>query len=162
MHNGLFSNCIFYPNPVILSRVMIMTDGYEILSSIIMATQTAQIDLPAAIEFVSSTTMKGALAEALQSYDCIESEALQLASQRGWDILSNQQLLCRLIRHVQIRFRRTDPAIAEYLILYYTRSMIQGLRISHNHETYDEQINRLFQKFLFSQSSCIRQMFPYL
>lgn len=162
MHAYPFSNCIFSLNPGILTKVIILTDGHEILTSIIKATQTAQQDLLTAISFVSSTAIKSALAEELQIYDNIESDAQQLASQRGWEINPNSQGFSDFARHIQMRLRKTDPSIAEFLILYHTRSMISGLQIFHRCKSYDDQINRLFQKLLFCQSSHIRQMQPFL
>lgn len=139
-----------------------MTDGNEILTSIIRTTQTAQYDLSTAISFVSSTAIKSTLAEEIQIYDGIESDAQQLASQRGWEINPDRQWVSGFTRHIQMRLRKTDPSIAEFLILYHTRSMITGLQIFHKYKSYDEHINRLFQKLLFCQSSHIRQMQPFL
>ena len=139
-----------------------MTDGYEILTSIIDTTQSGQYDLSAAMDFVSSTAIKSVLAEQLQSYDGIESEAQLLASQRGWEILLDRRYPERLKRRMQLRLRKTDSQIAEYLILYHEHSIIHGIKIFHRNKSYDEQINRLFQKLQFCQSSGIRQMQQFL
>jgi len=139
-----------------------MTDGREILTSIIKTTQATQFDLSAAIDFASSTAMKSVLAEQLQSFDRCESLAQQLASQRGWEIIANRQPFTRMKRRMQLHARKTDSDISEYLVNYHTHSIIRELQISHGNKSYDEQINSLLQKLLFCQNNAIRQMHPFL
>ena len=111
---------------------------------------------------LSSTAMKRVIAEQLQSYDCIESEAQQLASQRGWEINTGSDLSKMIKLRVQLKIRRSDSAIAELLIGYHTSAMIQGLKVFHCDKCYDTPINNLFQKLLFCQSYSIRQLHPFL
>ena len=138
-----------------------MTDGSEILNTILSAAQIGQQAISNAMTRASSTGIKSVLASQLQTYDHIESEALILAAGRGWDTLPDlPRDHCRNRR--SFRRNRADSQIAESLIHLHTDVMIRGLKISHRSETYDKQINELFQNLLFCQSTHIRQMQSFL
>lgn len=141
-----------------------MTDGYEILFSILKATQGSQAVLSDAIGTASSTGIKSILQAQLRDYDSIESEAHLLASQRAWDVPAPSplsDLLHSVWQHLML-CRRSDPRIAGLLIRHHTRAAMTVTRISHRSESYDEPINRLCQKLLFCQFSHVRQLLAFL
>lgn len=142
-----------------------MTDGYLILRSIIHAAQSCQSNLLRFLDTASSTELIGVLASQLETFDLIESEALQLALRRGWEI-TNPSLppleRCKSRFPYLHRAGKSDSKIAEALIYYHTAHIIKELKLSHRCRTDDTQIHELFQKLLFCQSSNIRQMQPFL
>ena len=142
-----------------------MSDGHLILYSILEAAQSGQNTLSRAMDTAASTEMIGVLASQLEAFDSIESEAMQLAARRGWEVpLSVRSPLHRYITCIPSlgRRRMTDSKIAEALIYYHTKNIIQELKLSHISKISSGQIHQLLQKLLFCQSYDIRQMQPFL
>ena len=135
-----------------------MTDGREILSAVLAATQTTQTYLSNAMTRACSTSMKQVLAVQAETYDHLESEALRHAAQRGWDIPSAGFRRFPFYPYM----RKKDSVIAQTLIRRYADLMISGMKCSSANESYDKQINELFQKLQYFQLSHIRQLLPFL
>ena len=137
-----------------------MTDGRLILCTILEAAQSGQSDLSRARKKAASTAMIDVLATQTETFDIIESAALQLAARRGWEIPSPPPRLRTGLSF--LRRGRTDSAIAESLIRYHTDRIIRELKIRNGCKICDSPISELFQKLLFCQSSGIRHLQPFL
>ena len=61
-----------------------MKDSKELLTSILKSTQMGQVGIRSVLEYTMRPALRKALEDQLQEYDAIETEAFQLASQRGW------------------------------------------------------------------------------
>ena len=141
-----------------------MSDGRIILSSILNVTQSGQEKLIRAIDKAASTAIISVLASHLETFDRIESEALRLATRRGWEVPEDvASPLRRKNTFICLPcMGKTDSKIAEAMIRYHTGRIICELKVSHTSRSADRQIQELLQKLLCCQSDCIRQMEPFL
>jgi hypothetical protein len=101
----------------------------------------------------------------LIEYDAIETEALTMGTQRGWD-LKTMEAGHRLLTEKFLRIRRsgadTDSQIAEIMIRKNTSSMIAGLKNLHQYKGQDSLVCILAQKMLDCETAHIRRLQSYL
>ena len=63
-----------------------MKNGKEILSSLLKTTQMGQLGIRSCLNSSMRPGLRKALEAQLREYDAIESEAHDIASQRGWEV----------------------------------------------------------------------------
>lgn len=144
---------------------MNMKSSKDMLSSILKTTQMGQIGIRSVLETSMRPGLRKALESQLQEYDCIESEAHAIASQRGWDLPEIDPAV-RIMTGMMCRARlsrgNADSKIAGMMIQGNTRGMIKGLKNQHQFNKQDLQVNTLTQKLLDCETSNIRQMQSFL
>lgn len=150
---------------VILEMVIHMKDDRQMLSSILKTTQLGQIS----IQKILNASMQPSLRKALQSqsreYDSIESEALALAGQRGWELHEMQpfkRLTAAISAQIKLGHDNSDSKIAEFIIQSNTQGMIQGFKNLHQYRRTDSQVTFLTQRLLDCETANIRQMQHFL
>ena len=117
------------------------------------------------IRSVLDTSMRPGLRKALESqlreYDSIESEAHNLASQRGWemdDLDPAVRIMSNMMTRMKLRGKNTDSKIADLMIQGNTKGMIKSLKNMHQFKKNDSQISTLSQKLLDCETANIKQM----
>ena len=70
-----------------------MKSNQEVLTSILKTTQMGQVGIRCVLESAMNPGIRKALESQLREYDCIESEAYRLASQRGWELSDIQPIV---------------------------------------------------------------------
>lgn len=142
-----------------------MKDSKELLTSILKSTQMGQVGIRSVLEYTMRPALRKALEDQLQEYDAIETEAFQLASQRGWELQEldpNLRLLSGMTAKMRLSFGNTDSRIAGMMIQGNTRGMITGLKNIHQFHKPDSQVSALSQKLLDCETANIRQMQGFL
>lgn len=142
-----------------------MKTGKEILTSVLKTLQLDQIGIRSALESSMCPALRKTLESQLRELDSIETEALSIATQRGWDLEDLDPVLCfitdRLTR-IQLKAHNTDSKIAGIMIQRNTKGMIQGLKNIHQFVKKDDQIRILSQKLLDCETANIRHMQIFL
>lgn len=109
--------------------------------------------------------LRSALEEQLREYDSMETEALTIALQRGWELSVLDPGRCFLTdkaTRFRLNCRNTDSVIADIMIQKNTKAMIRGLKNLHQFQDEDAQIRILSQKLLDCETASIRQLQQYL
>ena len=142
-----------------------MKSSNEILSSVLKTTQMGQVGIRSVLDTSMRPGLRKALESQLREYDCIESEAHAIASQRGWE-LPELDPAARFFSDMNTRMRLTrgncDSRIADMMIQSNTKGMIRGLKNLHQFPSQDSQVNTLSQRLLDCETANIRQMQMFL
>ena len=148
----------------IIAAVMHMKNR-ELLSSLLKTTQTGQVELRSALDTVMGPGLRAALQSQLREYDALETEALSIALQRGWELKEldiGQRFLADRKTRFLVTARKTDSGIAEVMIRKNTDALIGGLRNIHRFQDRDPQVRILSQKILDCETAHIRSLQKYL
>lgn len=142
-----------------------MKDSKEILSSVLKTAQMGQVGIRSVLDTSMRPGLRKALESQLREYDCIESEAHAIASQRGWE-LNELEPGARFLSDMMVRFRLThgncDSKIAGMMIRGNTRGMIKGYKNLHQYPRQDDRISSISQKLIDCETANIRQMQSFL
>lgn len=150
---------------VILEVVIMMKNDHEMLSSILKTTQMGQIGIRSVLDTSMRPGLRKALQSQLREYDTIESEAHEIASQRGWDLREIQpgrRLMTDLMARMKLSHGNSDSKIAGMVIQGNTRGMITGLKNLHQYPQQDSRVSTLSQRLLDCETANIRQMQAFL
>lgn len=142
-----------------------MKNSKEILTSILKTTQMGQIGIRSVLDTSMRPGLRKALESQLREYDSIESEAHNLASQRGWemdDLDPAIRMMSNMMTRMKLRGKNTDSKIADLMIQGNTKGMIKSLKDIHQYPETDDRISTLSQKLLDCEKANIRQMQTFL
>lgn len=142
-----------------------MKNDHEMLSSILKTTQMGQIGIRSVLDTSMRPGLRKALQSQLREYDTIESEAHEIASQRGWDLREIQpgrRLMTDLMARMKLSHGNSDSKIAGMVIQGNTRGMITGLKNLHQYPQQDSRVSTLSQRLLDCETANIRQMQAFL
>lgn len=149
----------------ILKGVMYMKNSKEILSSVLKTTQMGQIGIRSVLDSSMRPGLRKALESQLREYDAIETEAHQIATQRGWEVKELDpgiRMMTDMMTRMKLKGNNTDSKIADMMIQGNTKGMIKSLKNIHQFCGQDEKISTLSQKLLDCENANIRQMQTYL
>lgn len=139
--------------------------NHELLSALLKTTQTGQVEIRSILDTVMGPSLRNTLRSQLQEYDAMETEALTIALQRGWDLRELEPgirfLTDRTTRWL-VRVRNSDSRIAEVMIKKNTKAMISSLKSLHRAQGQDLQMGILSQKILDCETAHIHQLQSYL
>ena len=142
-----------------------MKAGIEILEEVLKTTQLSEVCIRCALDSSMRPNLRTVLERQLHELDSIETEALSIAAQRGWDLIGTDPAICfftdRMIR-LRLTGRNTDSRIAELMIQRNTKGMISGLKHLHQFSEEDAPIRILSQKLLDCETANIRHMHSFL
>ena len=142
-----------------------MKNSKEILTSILKTTQMGQIGIRSVLDTSMRPGLRKALESQLREYDSIESEAHNLATQRGWemdDLDPAIRMMSNMMTRMKLRGKNTDSKIADLMIQGNTKGMIKSLKDIHQYPETDDRISTLSQKLLDCEKANIRQMQTFL
>lgn len=142
-----------------------MKNNKELLTSILKTTQMGQIGIRSVLDTSMRPGLRKALESQLHEYDSIETEAHQIATQRGWELSEVDpavRLMTDMMTRMRLNGRNSDSKIAGMMINGNTRGMIKGLKNIHQYAGQDEQVGILSQKLLDCETANIRQMQGFL
>lgn len=145
--------------------VMKMKTSKELLTSVLKTTQMGQVGIRAILDTPMRPALRKALQSQLREYDSIETQAHELASQRGWELDELQSIarwMAGSMARARLHYGNTDSKIAGMMIQGNTRGMITGLKNAHEHPTSDASLGALTQKLIDCENANIRQMQPFL
>jgi hypothetical protein len=137
----------------------------ELLSSLLKAARSGQIEIRSILDTTMEPSLRAVLVSQLQEYDAIETEALTIALQRGWempDLYPGVRFLKDRAARFRVKNRSTDSTIADIMILHNTKSMIDGIKKLHQLHEKDSPIQILSQKLLDCENANIRRLQMYL
>lgn len=137
----------------------------EMLSSLLKTTQMGQVGIRSVLDTTMRPGLRKALESQLREYDTIETEAHELAAQRGWELSELDpavRLMADMMTRTRLSWGNTDSKIAGMMIQGNTRGMITGLKNAHQFNKQDEQISLLSRKLLDCETANIRQMQGFL
>lgn len=142
-----------------------MNNNQILLSSLLRTVQKGQVEIRSVLDTAMKPGLRHTLQQQLREYDSIETEALSIARQRGWDLpemdTALRFLTDRMIR-MKLTGRNTDSRIADLLIQTNTRGMIRSLQVLNRYSEKDSNIRVLSQKLLDCETANIRQMQLFL
>lgn len=142
-----------------------MKTSKEMLSSILKTTQMGQVGIRSVLDTSMRPALRKALESQLREYDCIESEAHSLATQRGWELRELDpavRFLSDRITRMKLTRGNCDSKIADMMIQGNTRGMIKGLKNLHQYPHQNDRISMISQKLLDCETANIRQMQSFL
>ena len=148
----------------IIPRVIKMKNQ-ELLSALLKTAQAGQIEIRSILDTAMEPDLRSTLQSQLREYDEMETEALTIALQRGWDLRSLEpgvRFLTDRITRFQLNGRNTDSRIAEIMIRKNTNAIISGLKNLHRYKDQDSQVCILSQKMLDCETAHIRQLQGFL
>ena len=101
----------------------------------------------------------------LKEYDGIETEAHNIASQRGWE-LKELDSAVRMMSNMMCRMKLTGAdatsKISEMMIQGNTMGMTKSLKHLHDYHGKDERVRDLANKLLKTEEANIQQMKKFL
>ena len=124
-----------------------------------------QIGIRSVQDSAINKELKQALADQLREYDSIETQAHDIAGQRGWqlhELNPGIRAMSEMMAQMKLMGKNIDSKIAAMMIQGNTRGMITGLKNAHQHTEQDERVTKLANKLLEFETANIRQMQPYL
>ena len=142
-----------------------MKNSKEILTSILKTTQMGQVGIRSVLDTSMRPGLRKALESQLREYDSIETEAHNLATQRGWemdDLDPAVRIMSNMMTRMKLRGKNTDSKIADLMIQGNTKGMIKSLKDIHQYPETDDRISTLSQKLLDCENANIRQMQGFL
>lgn len=142
-----------------------MKDNFDMLSSIIKTTQMGQVGIRSVLDAPMSDGIKKALHSQLKEYDAIETQAHDLAQQRGWKLNELNPAVRKMadtMTRAKLSMGCNDSKIASMMVQGNMRGVIKGLKNSHRYDHRDPQISQLSRKLLDCENSNILQMEAYL
>ncbi len=142
-----------------------MKNSKELLTSILKTTQMGQIGIRSVLDTSMRPGLRKALESQLHEYDSIETEAHQIATQRGWELSEVDpavRMMADMMTRMKLNGRNTDSKIAGMMINGNTKGMIKGLKNVHQYAGQDERVDILSQKLLDCETANIRQMQGFL
>lgn len=142
-----------------------MKNSKEILTSILKTTQMGQVGIRSVLDTSMRPGLRKALESQLREYDSIETEAHNLATQRGWemdDLDPAVRIMSNMMTRMKLRGKNTDSKIADLMIQGNTKGMIKSLKDIHQYPETDDRISTLSQKLLDCEKANIRQMQNFL
>lgn len=142
-----------------------MKTNEEVLSSMLKTTQMGQIGIRCVLDTHMSPGLRSALESQLREYDCIETEAHNIASNRGWEVKELDpgiRAMSEMVTKMRFRGKHKESKIAGMMIQGNSRGMIKGGKNLHHMDKPDGQITALSRKLLETESDNIRQMQDYL
>ena len=142
-----------------------MKDSKEVLSSILKTTQMGQIGIRSVQDAALRPEMKQALSDQLKEYDAIETQAHNLADERGWQVEERDpgvRKMAEMMARARLRGRNKDSKIAAMMMKGNTRGIIKGLKNAHRYHGRDARITALSQKLIDCENENIKQMENFL
>ncbi len=142
-----------------------MKNSKELLSSILKTTQMGQVGIRSVLDTCMQPGLRKALEDQLHEYDSIETEAHQIATQRGWELSELDpavRVMSDMMTRMKLNGKNTDSKIADMMINGNTKGMIKSLKTIHKFQGQDERVDILSQKLLDCETANIRQMQGYL
>lgn len=142
-----------------------MKDNFDMLSSIIKTTQMGQIGIRSVLDSPMSPGIQQALHSQLKEYDAIESQAHDLANQRGWKLKELNpavRKMADMMTKAKLSMGCNDSKIASMMVQGNIRGVIKGLKNSHRYPHSDKQISDLSRKLLDCENSNILQIEGFL
>lgn len=142
-----------------------MKTNKEMLSSLLKTTQMGQIGIRCVRKAAVNTELKQALDSQLREYDAIETEAHNIAAQRGWrlpELNPAVRPMAEMMVRTQLMGGNRDSRIAGMMVLGNTQGVIKGLKNAHQHRQQDAKVSALSQKLLETEKANISQMEPFL
>lgn len=142
-----------------------MIDGKDLLSGLLKTAQLEQYYIRCMLKLPMDPVLRETLSGHLHEYDAIETDVRILAVQRGWDVQEPDPAF-RIITGLLLRCRgfKKDArsAIAGYMILHYTKSMIHIRKSMHAFTGKDPALRILCRKLLDCETAAIRQLQRFL
>jgi hypothetical protein len=124
-----------------------------------------QIGIRSVLDSPMSPGIKQALHSQLKEYDAIETQAHDLANQRGWklnELNPAVRKMADMMTKAKLSMGCNDSKIASMMVQGNIRGVIKGLKNSHRYPHNDQQISELSRKLLDCENSNILQMEAYL
>jgi hypothetical protein len=142
-----------------------LKDSKEILSSILKTTQMGQIGIRAVEQKAIRAELKQALSDQMKEYDAIESQAHDLARERGWQVEEldpGVRKMAETMTRMRLQGRNLDSKIAAMMMKGNNRGIIKGYKNIHRYHGRDPRIMALSQKLIDCESENIKQMEGFL
>ena len=142
-----------------------MKGSKDILSSIVKTSQMGQIGIRSVLNAPLRASLKDALQDQLHEYDCIEREALELASSRGWTLKQQEpaiQTMTNMMSRMRLSMGNSSSKAAAMMIQGNTRGIIKGYKNLNQYPPSDQRILNLAQKLLDCEKANIQQMQGFL
>lgn len=137
----------------------------EMLSSIVKTVQMGQIGIRSVRDSAVKQEMKQALDSQLREYDAIETEAHNIAEERGWQLHELNpaiRSMSEMMSRMQLMGGNYDSKIAGMMIQGNTRGVITGMKNARRHREKDSRVTALSEKLLQTEDRNIDQMKPFL
>lgn len=142
-----------------------MHTNKEFLALLLKTTQKGQIGIRSILDKNMHPILQISLKQQLQEYDAIESEAHNLAVQRGWemhDLDPAVRFITDRIIRIRLSGKNTDSEIAGLLIQGNTKGMINSLKAIHHFNTQDAGLHILSRKLVDCATASIQQLQTFL
>ena len=130
-----------------------------LMGSLAVARGVEQAGLPVVGE------LKQALSDQMKEYDAIESQAHDLARERGWQVEEldpGVRRMAQMMTSVRLQGRNLDSRIAAMMMKGNNRGIIKGYKNIHRYHGRDPRIMALSQKLIDCESENIKQMEGFL
>ena len=137
----------------------------ELLSSLLKTAQLGQIRIRSVLDIGMRPTLRKTLESQLQEFSSIETEAYNIATQRGWEISDLDpavRFMADRINRIRVTGNNTDSKIAGIMIRDNTKGLIKSLQDLHQLTGSDDRVQILSQKLLDCANASIRQMHGFL
>ena len=142
-----------------------MKNSKEVLTSLIKTAQMGQVGIRSVLDAGMGADLRQALTDQLKEYDAIETQAHNLASQRGWELSELDpavRIMADMMTRARLTGKGTDTKIAGMMIRGNTRGMIKGLKNIHQYNGSDSGLRSLSQRLLDCENANIQQMQQFL
>ena len=142
-----------------------MKTNKDILGSLLKTTQMGQTGIRSVLKMGPGDQLQKALKDQLSEYDAIESEALQIAENRGWELPQlpgYAKVMADTMSRAKLLPKRNDSAMAAMMIRGSMRGVIKGLKNDHRYQDRDPGIEALSNRLLDCENKNVRQMERFL
>ena len=165
VHNSFLHQHMGNEKLRILSPVMNMKSGKEVLTSVLKTTQMGQIGIRSALDMDIQPELRSAMESQLREYDAIESEAQRIAGMRNWKIKEvnpSVRAMANRMTRTRLSFGDRDSKLAAMMIHGNTRGIIKGTKMMNHADVQDEEVLALGRKLLKTEDNNVAQMKPFL
>ena len=142
-----------------------MKKSQQLLSDMLKTIQISQVEIRSVLDTPMPSSLRSTLETQLKEYDAIETEAHNIAKQRGWKLSELNPAVRSMadsMTKMKLSFGCNDSKIAAMMVQGNTRGVIKGLKNSHRYAHDDQQVSELSRKLLDCENSNILQMEGYL
>ena len=142
-----------------------MKTSQEILSSVLKTTQMGQVGIRSVLDTTLNPELRQALVQQLKEYDGIETEAHNIASQRGWELKeldSAVRMMSNMVCRMKLTGADATSKISEMMIQGSTMGVTSLTRQIRDYDGEDTEVLDFAKKQLKREEKNIDELKKFL
>ena len=143
-----------------------MKTSQEILSSVLKTTQMGQVGIRSVLDTTLNPELRQALVQQLKEYDGIETEAHNIASQRGWELKeldSAVRMMSNMVCRMKLTGADATSKISEMMIQGSSMGITEAVKKLHQYENdVEKDIKKLMERLQEFEEENVEKLKEFL